>query len=239
MRVSACLVGAWLTLFVAPSAMAQENMQLQEINNHFHLSASASIEVPNDLMTATLVYEAQGDDAAMLANEINENMRWALDIVKDESDIVAETRDYETWPIYDKSDEQRIVNWNAMQTLALESADFELMTDVIQQLQERLQVNRLKMSASDETRRAAVDDVMELALDAFKQRAERVRENLNASAWRFGNIHIDTSADQHQPEYYGATNMMMSAASADIEAPALEAGNSTIAVTVSGNIIVD
>lgn len=98
----------------------------------------------------------------------------------------------------------------------------------------------IAMSASPESRRITVDNLIEDALDAFKQRAEWVRSNLGAPGYRFGHIAIDTSADGRQQNYRRGGMMMRTvAADASIAEPALEAGQCEFAVTVSDNIIID
>jgi predicted secreted protein len=75
------------------------------------------------------------------------------------------------------------------------------------------------------------DELITQALDAFKQRAELVRKQLSAKSYRIVDIAINGGGPQPMPQMRG-----YSMAKADIAAPALEAGSSSVSVNVSGVI---
>lgn len=206
--------------------------------NVYSLSADAEVEVHNDLMTANLVVQAEGSDAAELAESINETMAWAVEQMKVFQAISTETRDYQTRPRYDSSSARRIIGWYASQTLQLSTDDFEAAGLAIQTLQERLQVQGIKLSAKRETRRKSEDKLIKQALLAFKQRAELVQKSMNASG--YGIIDVNITSDGFETPVYRERMLMDRASGAAVEsAPAIEAGTSRVHVRVDGRIQLD
>ena len=198
----------------------------------YALSASAQSEVKNDLMTVNFVAQAEGSDAAEVADSINATMGWAVTRLKPYSAIKTESRDYRTNPKY-AGKPRRIVGWNATQMLQLESDDFEAMGAAIQKLQERLQVQGMQLSAKRATRKKAEDALITEAMNAFKQRALLVQQNMGAPGYRVMNINIGTN--DHSPGY---PQMRMESRAVDSlsSAPAIEAGTSVVNVRIDGSI---
>jgi len=155
-------------------------------------------------------------------------MDTALKTAKARAKVEVRTGSYRTYPVYNK---EKIQRWRATQELLLEGSDFAELGSLIGQLQERLQVTSLIFSVSP-TRRAAVEDeLIARALDAFKQRAELVRKQLAAKAYRIVDVSINSGGGVPVPMMRAA---VMEAAS--VAPPAVEAGTSTLSVNVSGVI---
>lgn len=218
-------LGPWLAaalLLCSAVAHAQEEILFDRVS----LQAEASREVENDRMRAVLVVQEEGSDPARLADRINRTMRWALDEVGETPAVTAETGGYRTEPIYRKG---TLSHWRAVQSLRLESRDFTALSEVIGDLQERLQVQSMGFEVSDEARREAENALIDEALAAFEARADRVQKNLNAGGWRIINLNIGTQGGGPRPVY-------RMEAMADRAGPAVEAGTSTVTVNVSGSI---
>lgn len=215
-------------------AQAQDSHSHEPQFDVYQLSASAEIEVPNDLMTVNLIAQATGTDAAELANSINASMGWAVLKLKPFTAIDSRTLDYQTQPQYERGG-SRIKGWIASQSIRLETDNFEQAAKAIQVLQERLQVQGMHMSAKPETRKRAEDQLMNKALDAFKARALIVQTNMGAPAYRIMNLSINANGSgRHYPQadnYRGASAEMRVA-----EAPVIQAGTSQVTVHVNGQI---
>ena len=223
------------TLLLAASCgyITQANADEKEVlYDVYTLSASAQSEVKNDLMTVNLVAQAEGSDAAQVADSINGTMAWAVIQLKPFSTIKTETRDYRTNPKY-AGKPARIVGWNAIQMLQLESSDFEAMGSAIQKLQERLQVQGMNLSVKPSTQKKAEDALINEAMNAFKQRALLVQQNMGAPGFRVININIGTEG--HSSNFRQFETMSRGASSVS-SAPAIEAGASTVNVRIDGSI---
>ena len=196
--------------------------------NQVHFQVERSRPVDNDRMQAVLSVTAEDDSTARLADQVNRTMDWALKAAKTRTKVEARSGGYRTYPVYDKD---KIRRWRATHELILEGTDFAELGSLIGQLQERLQVTSINFSVSP-TRRAVVEDeLIAQALDAFKQRAELVRKQLVAKGYRIVDVAINSGGEQPVPMMRG---MAMEAAT--VAPPAVEAGTSTLTVSVGGVI---
>ncbi|MEE9334791.1 MAG: SIMPL domain-containing protein [Granulosicoccaceae bacterium] len=210
-------------------ANADEKAVLYDV---YSLSANAQSEIKNDLMTVSVVAQAEGSDAAVVADSINATMAWAVIQLKPFGRIKTETRDYRTNPKY-AGKPARIVGWNAIQMLQLESSDFDAMGSAIQKLQARLQVQGMNLGVKPSTRKQAEDALINEAMNAFKQRALLVQQNMGAPGYRVININIGT--DGHSTNFRQIETMSHDASHMS-SAPAIEAGASMISVRIDGSI---
>ncbi len=219
-----------VTTFILGLAAADHAVAADETPryNQVHFQVERSRPVDNDRMQATLSVTAEDDNAARLADQINRTMDWALKAAKARAKIEVRTGSYRTYPVYNK---EKIQRWRATQELLLESSDFAELGSLIGQLQERLQVTSLIFSVSPARRAAVEDELIAQALDAFKQRAELVRKQLAAKGYRIVDVSINTGGGQPVPLMRG---IAMEAAS--VAPPAVEAGTSTLNVSVGGVI---
>lgn len=220
------------SLAFSTTAVAQNNLQ-EPLYDVYQLSAEAEVEVDNDLMFVTMVAQDTGTDSAELANRINATMGWATSTLKQFTSVKSRTQNYQTYPQYERNG-TRIKGWVASQTLQLESDNFEQASKAIQVLQRRMQVQNMQLRAKPETRKKAEDQLINQALQAFKQRALLVQTNMGAPGYRIMNMSINTQGRGHYangPQYRG-----MSMEKADVAMPAIEAGTSTVKVSVSGQV---
>ena len=198
--------------------------------NQIHLQAQQSESVSNDTMHVTLAASGEQRVASKLATQINQDMEWALSVARDYEKVKAKTGSYQTWQI---RHENVTKGWRGQQELTLESKDVVGLSRLTGLLQEKLQVKSMRFTVSDETRTGVQNRLINTALDAFKQRASIIVENLQASGYRIVDIIISTTA-QRPPVVY-QSRMALSAA--DEAAPvAVDGGESDIRVTVSGSI---
>lgn len=224
-----CLV---LTAFVGVGgvAFADEDQLLFDL---YRLQATAEGEVPNDLLSAELVVEDEDRDAASLANRINASMGWALEQMKRYPGVKAESGNYNTWPKHERKT-NRIIGWRSSQSLKIESDDFAAARKAINSLQERLTVRGMQLTAKPATRKAREDQLINEALNAFKARATLVMENMGSGTYRIVDLDINTHSGMQpypRPQMRGMEMSMSKMAE-----PAIAAGTSTVAVTVSGRV---
>ncbi|TDI95232.1 MAG: DUF541 domain-containing protein [Deltaproteobacteria bacterium] len=224
-----------VALALACASAARGDEAGEDAMNRVSLQAESSKQVANDLMQAVLSAELEDRSPAKLADMINQAMTWALAKSRNAPGITVQSGGYQTYPI---RREGAIVAWRASQQLRLESSDTDRMTVLIGELQSRLQLGSLTFTVSREVRRATENELIDAALDIFKQRAEIVRENLAAASYRIVEIDIRTSgAPPRPPAPRGGRHMALHAES--VTRPAVEAGSSEVSVSVSGTIQLD
>ena len=212
------------------SIMAHE---IETSYDRVSLSASAEREVENDLLVAVLYAEHQAQRQQAVSSEVNKAVRWALDTAKQSSGIKVQTTQYNTSPIYTKN---VISGWRARQSIRLESADADGLSDLIGVLQERLSIGSVNYAVSKSARDRAEESLITEALAQFRRRAELVTRDLSRSTYRIVRVDVNTQGGRPVPVAYATRGV---AAMDESASPAIEAGVQTLRVNVSGTIEVD
>jgi predicted secreted protein len=198
--------------------------------NRIHLDASASADVDNDRMIAAMFAQAENDEAAVAAVEVNRAITWALELVETYPTVQVQTTAYYTSPIYRNN---AVRAWRVNQAIRLTSTDSSVLGELIGRLQERLQMQSVSYEVSDESRRSYIDQLTDNALGHFTERAARITATLGRDSYRL--VQLSIQDNRHSPVPI-ARGLAM-AAEAVSSAPArLEAGTQTVTVTVSGEI---
>ena len=198
--------------------------------NQVRLQSQQTEAVSNDTMHVSMNTYAEMQDPAKLAAKINNDMEWALQQAKQVQGVKINTGSYQTWPITRK---EVTTGWRGQQDLVLESADTETLSRLVGQLQDRLQIKSMNFTVSDEKRTVVENRLIDAALDAFKQRAGIIGNNLKASGFRIVEINVNSST-QRPPMLRQARMASMSMEASD--AVAVEGGESDVSVTVNGTI---
>lgn len=225
-NLSSYLISGLLFIMAFPVS-ANEGETLFNVVN---LQAQAEREIPNDQMIVILATEHEGSNAANISQEINKDMKWALEIIKTYKDVDSKTGNYQTYPIYNK---QTITGWRSSQQVEIKSENMSDLTELVGKLQDRLQVKQMNFSPTDTTRKQHENELIEEAMVAFKERVAIVGKHMEQKSHRIVNIHINSGGYQ-PPVMYERTmkTMAMDVASS----PAVEAGMSKITVNVSGSV---
>lgn len=219
------IAAVYCALFMMSTPWADEPLRYNQV----HLQAQQSESVSNDTMHVSLSSHAEERDPAKLARQINEDMEWALAKAKQVEGVKVSTGSYQTWPITTKN---ITTGWRGQQSLELESKDTGSLALLAGELQDRLQIKSMRFSVSDDRRMAVENRLIGAALNAFKQRARIVGDNLEANGYRIVDINIGTSG-QAPPIMYKARMAVAMEAS---DAVAVEGGESDIRVTVNGSV---
>lgn len=218
----------WLAASFASSAAAAEG----DLHyNQIRFQVTASRTVANDHMRAVLTVQDEDDDAARLADRINQTMSWALQQSKGRQGIDVRSGGYSTQPVYNKT---TLTGWRAAQELILDGGDFGALGQLIGVLQQRLQLSTVAFSVAPETKAATEARLIDQALDGFKQRAEQVRKNIGAPGYRIVEININSEDMPLQPVPVMRAEAM--SLSKSVAAPSFEGGDSDVRVNVNGMI---
>jgi predicted secreted protein len=216
-------------LALCGGALAHEEAQAQR---RVSFQVERSREVENDWATAVLALTDEDVSAPALADRINRTMAWALERARKVDEVKVRSGGYTTSPVYDR---ERIARWRASQQLWLESAKLERLTELMGELQERLQVQAVTFSVSPERRRQVEDELIQEALAAYRARAELVQGALGSAKYTLVSLVLSTpGGPEPRPPFYGRAAGM--AAAEAVAPPALEGGTSTLGVSASATI---
>lgn len=220
-----------VALVLAACVALPSRGRADEAQEGIHLQAESGRRVANDRMEARLAVELENVDPARLADEVNETMDWALGRAKRAKGVIVQSGAYQTRPIFD---EQRIRRWHARQELILESGDTDRLSELLGELQSRLQLQGVAFRVSRGARQRVEEELIAEALDAFKRRAELVRKNLGADGYRIAELYVGTPGGPAP-----RARAMGRAMAESVAAPGFEAGTSDVTVQVRGRIVLD
>ena len=194
-------------------------------------SVSAEKEVPNDVLTAVLYAEQQGQDTAAMADAVNQAITWAMGVAKQETAVETRTLDYTTNPMYTDS---RITGWQVRQSIQLKSKDSKVLSGLLGKLQEKLRIEGINYSVSPEVQSTTEEELINTALANFKKRAEQIKTSMGRAEYRVARVDVQAANDFQPPMMRMAA--MDSVAMAAPAAPSLESGKQKLKVNVQAEI---
>ncbi|MFZ4537457.1 SIMPL domain-containing protein [Propionivibrio sp.] len=193
------------------------------------LSSEASRPAINDLVRATVSAEATGTTLGELSKQVNSLIAEALKTAKAFPRVKTQSGNTSTYPIYSKGG--KIESWRIRSELSLESGDTAALSELLGKLQSSLGVSNLVLQPSPETRKKAENEAMLDAIAAFKARAKVIADAFG-KPYRIKQLSVNTSGNVVQPLFRATAKAMM----ADAAPMPMEAGESQISATVSGQI---
>ncbi len=187
-----------------------------------HLSESAERQVPRDEFVAVLAAEATDADSYKVQDSVNQAMTKALAAVKEMKSVAAETS---TYLVHGAPGDKG--GWEGSQQLDLTSRDGPTLMILVASLQDQgLVVKQLNARLSREAQRRLRDELADEALRRLRLRAEHISQTLDARIVRYSEIQVGGDNVGVEPRMFAAS----------IAAPALEAGDSTVSITVSATV---
>lgn len=205
-----------------------------------NISATQRIQVPQDLLVATLRIEKTGADAKTVQNDVNTLMKSASDKAKAVTGVKVSTGGYyvyEETPPATKEMPKPKKSWRASQTIEIKGTGAEDILKLSGDLQEMgLLMNGLNYTLSPENADAAKDDLMEAALAKLKARAERAAKAMNKTSTELVEVNVEANDMVVAPRTMYAMAMAKGAA-ADMAAPTAELGETEVVLTVSAKAL--
>lgn len=196
------------------------------------LSAEASRPAANDQLRATIFAEASGPTPGELSAQVNKLIGEALKTAKAYPAIKTQSGGTSTYPIYAKGG--KIEAWRMRSELTLESGDSAALSELLGKLQTTLGVANLVLQPSIETRKKVESEAMVDAIAAFKERAKTIADALGMN-YRIKQLAVSTSGRNIAPLLRANARAM----AADAAPMPVEAGESQVSATVSGQIEVE
>lgn len=220
--------------FGAPPAQAQQH--LPEVPaNVVNLTATAYQEVAQDWLVLQMSVTREGSDAAQVQAQIQQALDAALKLARPHErtpDMEVRTGNFSLNPRYAK--DGRIATWHGSAQLVLEGRDFELIARTAGRLTQ-LTMAGSSFTLSRQARQALEADVQRAAIERFRARADDIAKSFGFTGYTLREVSVsgtDSGGGMPRP-------MMMAAAksfeAADAAIP-VEAGRTTVQVTVSGSI---
>ena len=204
------------------------------LQNVAQLSASGSVEVQQDLLTISLTTSRDGSDASVVQSQLKAALESALAEAKKQAQpglMDLRTGNFSLYPRYGK--DGKINGWQGSTELVLEGRDFPRITATAGKIQ-TLTMGYVSFNLSREQRAKVEGEAQTLAIERFKAKAENVARSFGFSSFTLREVavHANDQSDTPRPR-----QMAMEARASAADAPIpLEAGKSTVLVSVAGSV---
>jgi predicted secreted protein len=215
-------------------AFASARAQVPPPQGVVSLAASATIEVPRDLMTVTLSTTREGADAALVQAQLKQ----ALDAALAEARKVArpgqldlQTGNFSLMPRY--APKGGLSGWQGSAELIVEGRDLPAIGQLVGRIT-TLTVARVGYSLSREVREKAESDAGAQAIARYRAKAADVARQFGYSGYTIREVNVNTNEPPPIRPMAFQTRALQ-APSADEPLP-VEAGNGTVVVNVAGTI---
>lgn len=215
-------------------ASATFAQQMPVPQNVVQLSASGSVEAPQDLLSIAMSTTRDGVDA----NVVQTQLRTALDVALAEAkkaaqpgQLDARTGSFSLYPRYGR--DGKPIGWQGTAELILEGRDFARISSTAGKIQ-TLTVSNVSFGLS-RTQRAVVErEAQALAIQSFKVRATEIAQAFGFSGYTLREVNVNANDAGYIPR---PRMMAMEAKSTMADAPVpIEAGKTLVLVNVSGAV---
>jgi predicted secreted protein len=229
------------TIFIAlcaglmpATAVFSQNIRMETPLNVVSLQAQGSLEVQQDLLTISMNSTKDGADAAVVQTQL----KAALDAALTEAKKVAQpgqldvrTGAYSLYPRYGR--DGKINGWQGSTELVLEGRDFARISSLAGKIN-TLTLGNVSFGLSREARARVEAEVTAQAIDRFKTKAQEVSKGFGFGGFTVREVNVQAN-DQGFAQRGRMEMMQAKSMSADAAVP-VEAGRSTVVVTVAGSV---
>jgi len=220
-----------ITLWIAATALWLVGMSSHAADEPIYHRISFQVQVQeavaNDRMAITLMAEADEATATAVAGNINQRMQWALQQTRPLDGVQVSTGEYSISPVYEKGRPQR---WRGYQVLRIESDDVTRLSELTGKLQQQLQVKSSRFFVSPEKRQKLEQALIAKTAQRFQARAEQLTRQFAAQRYELVSVNVTTSGPPVPRQ------RLLGAMLAETRAPAFEAGESDLVVSMNGVI---
>ena len=230
--LSKLLAAALVSLL--PSLVPAQQINAQIPANVVQLAASASIEVQQDLLTLHLTTSRDGPDAAAVQSQLKQALETALAEAKKAAlpgQLDVRTGNFTLSPRYTR--DGKMTGWQGSTELVLEGRDFARIGATAGKIQ-TLTMGGVAFGLSREQRARVEGDAQNQAIESFKAKAADITKGFGFTGYTLREVSVNANDQGFVPRPQMMA-MEAKAVSADTPMP-LEAGKSTVMVTVSGSV---
>jgi predicted secreted protein len=226
------LLAACAIFGAAGSLTAQTLPAYPPPQNVLQLQASGSVEVQQDLLTMNLTTAREGTDPAVVQGQL----KTALDAALAEARKTAQpgqmdvrTGNFAIYPRHNR--DGKLSGWTGTAELVLEGRDFPRITQAAARIQ-TLTMGGVHFGLSREQRAKVETDAQSIAIERFKAKAAELAKNFGFTGYTLREVAV-----QANDPGFGPVPRMASMQAKSMEASVpVEAGKSTVTVTVSGTV---
>jgi predicted secreted protein len=213
--------------------LAQQN-PYPPVQNVVQLSANGSVEVQQDLLSISMTTTRDGLDAGVVQSQLKAAIEAALAEAKkvaQAGQLEVRTGNFSLFPRYGR--DGKPIGWQGTAELILEGRDFARISSTAGKIQ-TLTVGSVSFGLSREQRARVEGEAQALAIERFKARAQDIARGFGFAGYGLREVSVSAN-DQGFTPRPRAMAMEAKASMVDAAVP-VEAGKSTVLVTVSGAV---
>ena len=235
------LVAAWaLTASAVQAQSIAQTLAIAAPQNVVSLSAEASREVLQDRLSITLSVTREGAEAAAVQTQLRQALDTALaearKAVRPNGALDVRTGAFMLSPRYvpKPTSGNQISGWQGRAELLIEGSDIAAISQLAGRLG-TMTVARVAFSLSREAREKTEAEVAAQAIGRFKERAETYARHFGFGSYSLREVSVNGGEAGGPPVQPVFRAQAMSAKVGD-EVQPVEAGKTTVSVTVAGSI---
>jgi predicted secreted protein len=231
MRAAALLT--CLLLVSASAVQAQAPSQISSPQRVVSLSASASVDVPNDWLTLGFSTTREGSEAAAVQSALRQALEAALGEARKlakPGQVEVRAGNLSVYPRY--TPKGGIGGWQGSAELLVEGRDMAAIAQLAPRIS-GMSIARVGYSLSREAREQVESEVGARAIERYKHRADDITRQFSFSRWSLREVQVQTDAPVGPVPLLRQAKAM--SAPMD-EALPVEPGHGQVSATVSGSI---
>ena len=220
---------------IAVSAVSSAQSPATPIpQNIIQLTANGTVEIQQDLLSVTLSTLREGRDANTVQTQLKQAVDAALLEAKSKEKAGAmdvRTGQFSLTPTWGK--DGKTTGWQGQAELVLEGQDFSRITATAGKVH-TLTISNLTFGLSQAQRDVAERNAQDKAINAFKTRAAEIATGFGFSGFSLREVSVNVNDQNNGPQ---PRMMAMESKLAGQASPLpVDAGNTTIVVSVSGSV---
>ena len=228
--------GACLALALSGAGAAQAQSVRVAEDGVVSLSATATREVPRDLLTITLAVTRDGTDSANVQTQLKQVLDAALVEARKSAQpgaLDVSTGGFGLYPRYTNTG--RINGWQGSAELVLAGKDTQRVAQVAGRLQ-GMNITGVNFSLSRELREQQESELTAQAIQKFRAHAQDIAKGFGYSGYVVREVNVQAGGESGVMPMPRVAMMAKAEMSADAPVP-VEAGKGSFSVTVSGRIV--
>jgi predicted secreted protein len=222
-------------MFYWAGSSFSQNMRMETPQNVVSLQSSGSVEVQQDLLMISMNTTKDGADAAA----VQTLLKTALDAALSEAKKVAQpgqldirTGSFSMYPRYSR--DGKINGWQGTTELVLEGRDFARISATAGKINS-LTLGQVSFGLSREARAKVEGEAQQQAIDRFKTKAAEISKNFGFGGYSIREVSVNANDQGFAPPRGRMVAMEAKSMASDAPVP-VEAGRSTVVVTVNGSV---
>ncbi len=223
-----------LAFALLASAGIASAQNLPPPQNVIQLAASGSVDVQQDVLSISMNTTREGADAAGVQTQLKTALDTALQEAKKAAQpgqLDVRTGNFSLYPRYGR--DGKISGWQGSAELILEGRDFARISTTAGKIQ-TLTMGGVSFGLSREQRQKVEGEAQAQAIERFKNKADGIAKAFGFGGYTLREVSVNAN-DQGFVPRPRVMAMESRAVSADAPVP-VEAGKSTVLVTVAGSV---